>query len=415
MSHRCTFVAAVLALSVGVALGAGPVQAAVGPGDWAQQGAGPAHTSAIRSPGGLSPATVSDIGLRFSAPTRADGAVAVAGGVAYAGNENGRLVAMSTQNGRTLWSQSTCDGDPVPSHALFADQPPAIGANTAWVVSVANLTQASTLTAISLTTHAVTHCVPLGADLTFGSTAPTLAGGSVFAAAGNKVTAVNATTGAVQWTAHLPNGVVSSTLAVDGGLVIVPAASSAFDEGWVYAYRSIDGHPVWTYQMAAPVTTVTVSGGRVFAGAIPTALDEPTGHQLWRLPGYFVADTGWSVSGSRLFFYGGETCNAPASVGGSCEGTVFAFDTATGHRLWMTSLTSEGAGVVSVGGGLVYLTDSIDEGIVHVLSSATGAVVTSLTHPGGFYTSQPVVVAGSVYLVGYLDNSFAGFLDAWAL
>jgi hypothetical protein len=81
----------------------------------------------------------------------------------------------------------------------------------------------------------------------------------------------------------------------------------------------------------------------------------------------------------------------------------------------MTSLTSEGAGVVSVGGGLVYLTDFIDEGIVHVLSSATGAEVTTLTHPGGFFTSQPVVVDGSVYLLGYLDNTFAGFLDAWAL
>jgi len=406
--------AAAAALTVSGLAGSGAARAVTGPGDWPQQGAGPAHTSQIQSPGGLSPATIGGIGLRFSAPTKAGGAVAVAGGVAYAAGENGRLVAMSTVNGHTLWSQSTCTGDPA-ARGLFADQPPAIAGNTAWVVSVANLTQASTLTGISTTTHVVTHCIPLGTDVDFGSTAATVSSGSVFAAAGDKVTAVDAGTGTVQWTAHLPKGLVTSTPAVDGGLVFVPSATDAFDKGWIYAYRSLDGHLVWTYPMGAPVTTVTVSGGRVFAGAIPTALDEPTGHLLWRLPGWFVADTGFSVAGSRLFLYGGETCEAPASVGGNCGGTAFAFDVATGHRLWLRSLTSEGSGVVSVGGGLVYITDPIDQGVVFVLRATTGAVLHQLVHPGGFYESQPVVVGGSVYLLGFLNTSFAEFLDAWSL
>lgn len=402
----------ILSLMLAAALAVTVAPAAAGsPGDWPQQGGDAGHTSRVTSPGNLSPTTVRSLGLQLSAPTRIDGGFAVADGVAYATTSSGRLVATSTVNGRALWSQATCDGAPQGTNP-YADTAPAVSGSTVWVSS------GRYLTGISLATHFQVACVALAGGTAggTGTGSPTVYGGSVYVANGNRVLAVDAATGSVRWSVRIPAGQVASTLAVDGGLVVVPAVGRSYRGGWVYALRTLDGRTQWTYHRSAPATAVAVSGGRVYVGNVPAALDEPTGQLLWTNTGYHATDTGLTVADGRVYVFGGENCYGPRQL--NCDGDVFAFDVRDGHLLWLTSISSEGAGVVSEGGGVVYVTDAVDSGRVFLLNAATGAVISSFAHPGGIYDSQPVVVQGRIhvlsFLLGLLQAGGSGaFLDRW--
>lgn len=375
------------------------------PGSWPQQGGDAAHTSRVRSPGNLRPATVRSLRLQRSTPTTALPGFAVAGSVAYGTTPQGRLVAWSTSTGARLWSTPTCDGRPQ-GQQLWADTAPAVQSGRAWVNS------GHQLTGVSLRTHRVIACVPVGTPGELGAGSPTVQRGTVYVANGTRVYAVAAATGAPRWTRRLPSaGVSVGTVAVDAGLVLVPASSPSYDVGRVYALRTRNGSTAWSHRSPG-VTSVTASGGRVLLDDPLTALDESTGRVLWSNPAY-LPGAGLSVDRRSVYVYCGEASVAPN--GGTCDGDVLALDAATGRVLWRTSIASEGAGVVSTGRGVVYVTDVIDSGRLFLLDAATGAVLARRGHAGGFYTSQPVVVAGHVYLLGSLLDGSAGFVDRLGL
>jgi hypothetical protein len=377
--------------------------AAAATGDWPQQGGSARHASRISSPGNLAPTTVRSLALELSARTTAQPGLAVVGGVAYGEDDSGRVLALSTSTGRQLWSQTTCDGQQHP-YTLAGDWAPAVGGGRLWVNS------ATHLTGIDLRTHAVVACVPLGAGGD-GAGSPTFYGGAVFLANGSRVYSVDASIGRVRWTATLASGFANGTVAVDGGLVLVPSASYVDGSGHVYALRASNGSRAWTYSSPGVVVAVTAWGGRVFASDPPTGLDEATGRVLWTRTGY-LPGAGLSVDGSRVYVYCGEASTAPPPAGGTCDGEVLAFDAATGRLLWHHDVASEGAGDVTVGNGVVYVTDPVDLGRLTMLRATTGAMIATRAHPGGFLTSQPVVVDGKVYLLGLLETG-AGFLDRW--
>ena len=112
-----------------------------------------------------------------------------------------------------------------------------------------------------------------------------------------------------------------------------------------------------------------------------------------------------------MYLFGFEACEGPN--GGNCTGDVLAWSAATGRRLWDVGIVSEGQGNVTVGGGVVYVTDFVDGQGVFLLNATTGAPLGRLGHPGGVYTSQPVVVDGRVYVVGQAGSH--GVLDRWGL
>ena len=390
-------------MAIVAVLAGAPAQAATG--GWTQQGAGPGHTSRARSVGNLTPSSVRSLSLNLTAPTSMQPGFAVDGAVAYATTSAGRLLAVSTDDGRRLWSRATCDSRPQ-GHSVWAGSAPAVYGDTVWVNS------GSVLSGISATTHRPVACVDLGAEYaSYLVGSPTVYRGYVYVANGPTVFAVNAATGAVRWTVTVPAGNAAGTVAADGGIILVPTASASDSSGTVYALRAFNGTVAWSHASAVQ-TSVAAVGGRVFLDDPPTALDEATGAVLWSRPDY-LPGAGVSADAKRVYLFCGEASTAPGPDG-TCDGRVVALDAATGSLRWVAPVASEGEGVVTVGGGVVYVTDPVDSGHLFLLNAGTGAVIGQREHQNGYYESQPVVVDGSVYLVGSLLNG-AGFLDRWGV
>jgi outer membrane protein assembly factor BamB len=394
--------ATVLALTLGPSAGA-----AVSQGDWAQRGGGPGHTSQVISPGGLNPATVGGLHRLRSTTSPIVAGFAVADGVVYGTTLDHHLVATSATDGHVLWSTLDC-GDHEQNFAIGGDSAPAVTADAVW------LSAGLFLTGVRRSTGQRFACLKVGTGSLFSNASPTVAGGVVYANSTRAVLAFNASTGARLWQGKLPSGwQTGDAPVVDGGRVFVPAGNgSGLTSGGIFALSAGDGSVQWLVHTRTFPSGLAATGGRVYAGGSPGAWNEQTGAEIWSRPGYDL-DAGVSVSGGRVFLFGGEADVSPG--GGTPDGDVIALDADTGQKLWETAIADEGQGVVTVGNGVVYATDAIDLGVVYLINAATGAVIRQLGHPaaGGFYVHQPVVVDGKVYLGGYDDNR--NLIDTWGL
>jgi outer membrane protein assembly factor BamB len=396
--------AAVLALTMAPSAGA-----AVSPGDWAQRGAGPGHTSQISSPGGLNPNTVAGLHRVRSRTSPIVAGFAVADGVIYGTTLDHHLVATSATDGHVLWSTLDC-GDHEQNSAIGGDTAPAVTAGAVW------LSDGQFLTGVRRSTGQRFACLTVGNSVGSGlvNTSPTVAGGVVYTATARAVLAFDASTGGRIWRGTLPSGwQTGDAPVVDGGLVFVPAGNgSRLNNGGIFALSARDGSVQWMVHTRTFPSGLAATGGRVYAGGSPGAWNEQTGAEIWTRPAYDL-DSGVSISGGRVYLFGGEADSAPG--GGIPDGDVIALDANTGQKLWETAIADEGEGVVTVGNGVVYVTDAIDIGVVYVINAATGAVIRQLSHPaaGGFYLHQPAVVDGKVYLGGYDDNG--NLIDTWGL
>ena len=389
----------------------GTAGAVVAAGGWAQRGNGPGHTSRISSPDGLSPSTVAGLRRQYSVPTTVWDGVAVSADVVYGTDLDGHLVATSAADGQMLWTAPTCGG---------YRQNDGFGGQTAPAVSPATdavwVSTGPFLTGVRLSTHHQFACVSVGSPSLPGNTSPTLAGNTVYVNTAHAVLALDAATGAQRWRQALPSPwLILDAPVADAGVISVPAADGQFGfHGAIFALSAATGAIAWKVRTPTYPSGLAATGGRVYAGGAPGAWDEQTGAAVWTRFGYDL-DSGVSVSGGRVYLFGGEADTGPG--GTNPDGDLIALDAATGAKLWETSIASEGQGVATVGNGVVYVTDPIDNGTVTLLSSATGAVLRQLTHPAGsgFYDTQPVVVDGVVYLGGYSQDSGNPFFDAWAL
>ncbi len=396
--------AAILALTMAPSAGA-----AVSPGDWAQRGAGPGHTSQINSPGGLNPNTVGGLHRLRSTTSPIVSGFAVADGVVYGTTLDHHLVATSATDGHVLWSTLDC-GDHEQNFSIGGDTAPAVTADAVW------LSDGQFLTGVRRSTGQRFACLTVGQSLGSGlvNTSPTVAGGVVYTATARAVLAFNASTGAQIWRGALPSGwQTGDAPVVDGGLVFVPAGNGhLLNNGGIFALSASTGSVQWMVHTHTFPSGLAATGGRVYAGGSPGAWNEQTGAEIWTRPAYAL-DAGVSVSGGRVFLFGGEADTAPGGV--NPDGDVIALDANTGHKLWETTISDEGEGVVTVGNGVVYATDAVDSGVVYLLNAATGAVIRQLSHPAaeGFYSNQPIVVDGKLYLGGSDDNRI--FVDTWGL
>lgn len=394
--------AAVLALAMAPSAGA-----AVSAGDWAQRGAGPGHTSQINSPGGLNPSTVSGLHRLRSTTSPIVAGFAVADGVVYGTTLDHHLVATSASSGQVLWSTLDC-GDHEQNFAIGGDSAPAVSADAVW------LSAGQFLTGVRRSNGHRFACLNVGTGTLLSNASPTVAGGVVYVNSARAVLAFDASTGARLWRGTLPSGwQTGDAPVVDGGHVFVPAGNGALlNNGGIFALSASDGSVQWLVHTRSFPSGLAATGGRVYAGGSPGAWNEQTGAPVWTRPAY-VLDSGVSVSGGRVYLVGGEADEGPG--GSNPDGDVIALDANTGQKVWETNIADEGEGVVTVGNGVVYVTDPIDIGVVYVINAATGAVIRQLSHPaaGGFYVDQPVVVDGKVYVGGYDDNR--NLIDTWGL
>ncbi len=147
----------------------------------------------------------------------------------------------------------------------------------------------------------------------------------------NKIHAIDTSDGTERWEFET-GGSVQAAGAIEDGVVYI----GSFD-GSMYAIDVVSGRLIWEAPVGAEVTGGSlVDGDRVFVGADDgafVALDRTTGEELWR------QDTGneWGTklnSNPQM----AELEGVPVVIVGSTNGTLFAFDPATGDEQLSVSL-----------------------------------------------------------------------------
>jgi outer membrane protein assembly factor BamB len=200
--------------------------------------------------------------------------------------------------------------------------------------------------------------------------------GNVYALAGARAQLAQ-----VLWT--FPTGAaVESSPTLAGGVVYVGS-----DNDTVYAINAGTGQSVWSFTTTGPVnSSPTVANGVVYVGSdggIVYALNAATGAELWSFDTVPVAATVSSPAVASGVVYVG--------VG---NGEVFAIDAATGVQLWSYATASgagkSGASSPAVAGGVVYVGSASG---VYAFNAATGTVLWN----GGPALGSVTVANGVVY------------------
>lgn len=194
--------------------------------------------------------------------------------------------------------------------------------------------------------------------------------------------ALNASTGATIWSVTPANGLQSqSAPAVANGLVY-----EGWDDGYLHVFNAQTGAQQWTYNVGGDIySSPSVANGVVYltAGSLLYALNATTGALLWS----------YTVGGNAT---------TPAIVGGVVyvvEGsTIYALNATTGALAWSASdggLFIPTYASLAVANGLIYLYS----GDVYAFSATNGALVWHSTtgHTPASPASSPVVANGVVY------------------
>jgi outer membrane protein assembly factor BamB len=229
----------------------------------------------------------------------------------------------------------------------------------------------------------------------------TVAGGTLYAASGSTVTALNAVTGAQLWQAPLPKTIVSTPV-VQGSLVITGynEGRGSFSRAFIVALNSATGAVVWRHRIPGHLleASVTTTSRRVYAsvtGGQVLALGIAHGFQIWAssaLPSAACDISAPSVGGGFVIVGGG---GAYVSALHASDGTV----------AWQDNLGG-GCGfsadnwVPAISGTKVYA--GLLNGVA-ALDLASGAVRWTRTSAGMVFF--PLSVTGSTVIAGANDDT----------
>lgn len=157
-------------------------------------------------------------------------------------------------------------------------------------------------------------------------------------------------------------------------------------QGFVYCLRASDGKTLWRYHAGGPVKgAIAYDRGKVFFGAYDGrvyALSAATGKPRWRTNGgygHFYSTP--AVAYSRVYI-------------GSTNGGVYAFDERTGSLAWARGTGSYVYGAPAVYGGRVFI-GSYDH-FFYALDAATGSPAWKF-RAAGKISGTAAVVDGLVY------------------
>ena len=214
------------------------------------------------------------------------------------------------------------------------------------------------------------------------NSSPAIVNGVVYVG-GDKMHALNASTGAQLWTALR---YVSSSPAVANGVVYVGS-----DDNTVYALNARTGALLWSYATGLYVqSSPAVANGVVYVGSFDGnvyALNASTGAKLWS------------------YLTGGSVFSSPAVVNGvvyvGSDYNVYALSASTGAKLWSYTTGSYVGPSPAVANGVVYI-GSLDHKL-YALNADTGVPLWSYA-TGNAVESSPAVANGVVY-VGSDDNN----------
>ena len=242
---------------------------------------------------------------------------AVTNGVLYVGsqdlNYNGYVYALNASTGAKLWSD-------IADHVGYVDSSPAAVANGVVYVGSQN-----------------SNVYALDA----------VANGVVFVG-GDKVYALNASTGVLLWSyATLGTQMVSSPAVVNGVVYV------ASEDNNVYALNARTGTKLWSYATGNRIiSSPAVANGVVYVGSDDAnlyALDAQTGTKLWSYTTGIRVDSSPAVANGVVYV-------------GSGDYNVYALDAKTGAKLWSYATGSYVDSSPAVANGVVYV--GSDDGTV---------------------------------------------------
>jgi outer membrane protein assembly factor BamB len=301
---------------------------------------------------------------------------------------NGNLIAVSTRNGRRLWTVPVgrCEAAGPAVNRLdrgsvfesFLNKEPC-GRGSA------PKGDGEVLAVASGRPHTLRWSKRMGPT----ETSPTIAGNRIYVADYNgTVYALRPANGDTLWTYHVSDA-VKGAIAFDRGHIFFGSYN-----GNLYALRASDGKLVWSAQSqrdmfgghGAFYSTPSVAYSRVYLGSTDGhvySYGEQSGKLRWSY------HTGGFVYGSPAVWH-------RRVFVGSYDHTFYAFDAATGAVLWTFQANGPISGSATVVDGIVYFATLKRR--TYGLDALTGKQV--WTYPDGAFT--PVVTDGHrLYVVGW--------------
>ena len=219
------------------------------------------------------------------------------------------------------------------------------------------------------------------------------ADGMVFGAAwSGEIFAMNASTGAIEWT-YQTGPFPFGGIVVDGGQVFIGTVNNPR----IISLDESTGSLLWERAVDADVTSAPmVSAGCVYVGTYGGTLyclDEQSGSVVWQ------------VGGFGGFFYSTPAFDGAYLYFSTKSGMCYAVDAFDGSRLWSVSISYTVYGSLAFANGYLYL--GAFEGDLFVLDASDGSVVDS--EPIGDYgiSSSPSVSDGWVWIENYYGSIFA--------
>jgi PGF-pre-PGF domain-containing protein len=252
------------------------------------------------------------------------------------------------------------------------------------------------------------------------SSTPAIANGVVYI--GNydgSLIALNATSGAKIWSfGTLTNDGGTFSPAVANGVVYV--GGSGYDDN-LYALNAATGEVVWSYNAGAiglnsdhSLSDVAVANGLVYIGHSDFsywpwygsiyAFNAATGNRVWSYDTTGIDPTMPTVANGVVY----EVSDDPNPVYGTgiADSKLYALNANTGDYIW--SYTFEGSELdysgPTVANGMVYV--GANKGNIYALDAATGVPVWTYT-TGDKVSSSPAVANGVVYVGSEDDNVYA--------
>lgn len=236
-------------------------------------------------------------------------------------------------------------------------------------------------------------------------------GRNFFANGNSQALALNASTGAVLWSAILPGiDTMASAMTADNSVYFVAsrgAASVGEDRSHVIALNAADGALLWKRPYGNADCTPTLAQGMIFVqGTIETAgsanrgadvvdaLDAKTGALRWEYHGtngYFTA------VGSSERAIAGTYSDGTLYQSFPADDRFVALDADSGRQRWSVSTSAPVKMSALVKTGRVFFGDTA--GVLYVLDANDGRVLKSIAYPKPFTASPFLIVGRTMFLI----------------